>query len=141
MVKRVSTSIFFPISTLYMKRNPPDFIPENRLPVAMFGSVFLPISLFWFGWTSASSVPWIVPTIGSAFFSVSVFLLFQAGLKYVPRCWELSRKSTSTTAVIFLIVTRATLLLSSPVTISSGPWLGRRFHCSVPVHSISHRSL
>ena len=59
----------------------PDFVPENRLPVAMFGSFFLPICLFWFGWTSGSSIPWIVPIVGSAFFSVSVFLLFQAGLK------------------------------------------------------------
>lgn len=49
----------------------------------MFGSIFLPIAMFWFGWTSGSSVPWIVPIIGSAFFTVSVFLLFQAGLKYV----------------------------------------------------------
>ena len=78
-----------------------DFVPEARLPVAMVGSIFLPvcnlayisditahavppqISLFWFGWTSASSIPWIVPIIGSAFFTVGAFLLFQAGLKYV----------------------------------------------------------
>lgn len=61
-----------------------DFIPENRLPVGMVGSFFLPISLFWFGWTSAASIPWIVPIIGSSFFSVAVFSLFQAGLKYAP---------------------------------------------------------
>ena len=57
------------------------FVPEARLPVAMFGAPFLPISLFWFGWTSTASIHWIVPIIGSGFFSVGTFLLFQAGLK------------------------------------------------------------
>lgn len=60
-----------------------DFVPEERLPVAMLGAFFLPISLFWFGWTSFPGINWIVPIIGSAFFSAGTFLLFQAGLKYV----------------------------------------------------------
>lgn len=47
----------------------------------MVGAVFLPISMFWFGWTGTSGVHWIVPIIGSAFFSFGTFLLFQAGLK------------------------------------------------------------
>ncbi|KIP10144.1 hypothetical protein PHLGIDRAFT_274100 [Phlebiopsis gigantea 11061_1 CR5-6] len=38
---------------------------------------------FWFGRTSGASVPWIVPIIASSFFTVSVFLLFQAGLNYL----------------------------------------------------------
>jgi hypothetical protein len=42
--------------------------PELRLPPAILGAVFLPISLFWFGWTTYSSVHWIVPIIGSVFF-------------------------------------------------------------------------
>lgn len=42
--------------------------PEFRLPPAMPAAFLLPISLFWFGWTTYSSVHWIVPIIGSAFF-------------------------------------------------------------------------
>jgi DHA1 family multidrug resistance protein-like MFS transporter len=51
----------------------------------MVGAVLLPISLFWFGWTanSAPAIHWIVPIIASAFYSIGVFGLFQAGLKYV----------------------------------------------------------
>ncbi|GJE85841.1 MFS general substrate transporter [Phanerochaete sordida] len=64
-----------------------NFIPENRLPVAMVGAIFLPISLFWFGWTSSSSINFIVPIIGSAFFSAGVFLLFQAALNYLSDCY------------------------------------------------------
>ena len=49
----------------------------------MIGGIFLPASLFWFGWTSGSNIHWISPIIASAFFLSGVYLLFQAGLKYV----------------------------------------------------------
>jgi hypothetical protein len=51
--------------------------PEYRLYGAMVGSVGLPISLFWFAWTSQKSVHWIVPIIGLVPFAwgnISVFL-------------------------------------------------------------------
>ena len=56
--------------------------PEARLPPAIVGSIFLPISLFWFGWTARESVHWIVPIIGSSFFSIGGLLLFNAILNY-----------------------------------------------------------
>lgn len=58
--------------------------PELRLPVAMIGSFFIPICLFWFGWSARSSVHWIMPIIGSAIFPVGAFLLFSAVLNYLP---------------------------------------------------------
>lgn len=47
----------------------------------MVGSIFLPISMFWFGWTGTSGVHWISPIIASAFYCIGTYLLFQAGLK------------------------------------------------------------
>jgi DHA1 family multidrug resistance protein-like MFS transporter len=49
----------------------------------MWGAFLLPISLFWFGWSSqyAPQVHWIVPIIATGFYSLGVFGLFQAGLK------------------------------------------------------------
>ncbi|TFY69818.1 hypothetical protein EVJ58_g189 [Rhodofomes roseus] len=64
-----------------------NFTPEDRLPPAMVGAFCLPISLFWFGWTASSSIPWIVPIIGSSFFSIGTFLLFNAGLNYLQDCY------------------------------------------------------
>ena len=58
------------------------FVPEDRLPPAMIGALCLPVSLFWFGWTSAASVPWILPILASGLFCGGTFLLFQAGIKY-----------------------------------------------------------
>jgi DHA1 family multidrug resistance protein-like MFS transporter len=57
--------------------------PEKRLPPACVGGFFIPICLFMFGWTSRSDVHWIVPIIGSSFFAVGSFLLFQAVLNYL----------------------------------------------------------
>jgi DHA1 family multidrug resistance protein-like MFS transporter len=57
--------------------------PEKRLIPAMVGCWFVPICLFWFGWTSRESIHWIVPIVGSAFFGVASFTLFQAVLPYL----------------------------------------------------------
>jgi hypothetical protein len=51
--------------------------PEHRLYGAMVGSIGLPVSLFWFAWTSQKSVHWIVPIIGLipfAWGNISVFI-------------------------------------------------------------------
>jgi MFS transporter, DHA1 family, multidrug resistance protein len=60
-----------------------DIRPEARLPVAFVGAFCLPICLFMFGWTARPDVHWIVPIIGTAFFSVGAFCLFMAVLTYI----------------------------------------------------------
>ncbi|KAF2472291.1 benomyl/methotrexate resistance protein [Lindgomyces ingoldianus] len=57
--------------------------PEKRLPPAMVGAFFVPICLFWFGWSARPSIHWIMPIIGSGFFSIAAFLLFNAVLPYL----------------------------------------------------------
>lgn len=57
--------------------------PEKRLPPAMVGGFFAPICLFWFGWSARPSIHWIMPIVGSGFFSVAAFLLFNTVLPYL----------------------------------------------------------
>jgi len=57
--------------------------PEKRLPPACVGAFAIPICLFWFGWTSRESIHWIVPIVGSGFFTVGAFLLFNSVLNYL----------------------------------------------------------
>lgn len=57
--------------------------PEARLPMAIVGSAFIPIGLFWFAWTNGNNVHWIVPIIGSAFFAVGIVLVFLSLLNYL----------------------------------------------------------
>ena len=42
--------------------------PEYQLPPSILGGLLIPVGLFWFGWTTYSSIHWIVPIIGSALF-------------------------------------------------------------------------
>jgi DHA1 family multidrug resistance protein-like MFS transporter len=57
--------------------------PEKRLMPAMVGCFFVPITLFWFGWSSRVSIHWIMPIIGSSFFGIAAFTLFNAVLPYL----------------------------------------------------------
>ncbi|TKX19019.1 MFS transporter-like protein 165 [Elsinoe australis] len=56
--------------------------PEKRLIPAMVGGFAIPICLFWFGW-SAGRTHWIVPIIGSGWFSLGAFCLFNSILSYL----------------------------------------------------------
>ena len=56
--------------------------PEKRLGAACVGSFLIPICLFWFGW-SAGNTHWIMPIIGSAWFSVAALILFNSVLNYL----------------------------------------------------------
>jgi len=60
-----------------------DLKPELRLPPACVGGFCIPICLFWFGWTSREGVHWIVPIIGTMFFTFGAYLLFNAVLNYI----------------------------------------------------------
>ena len=58
--------------------------PEARLTACFVGCWCIPICLFWFGWTSRADIHWIVPIIGSSFFSFGCFLIFNGILNYLP---------------------------------------------------------
>ncbi|TQS33095.1 hypothetical protein Golomagni_06572, partial [Golovinomyces magnicellulatus] len=58
--------------------------PEERLPPCFIGAFCIPICLFWFGWSARPSIHWIMPIIGSGWFAIGAFLLFQAILNYLP---------------------------------------------------------
>ncbi|CAK7266641.1 hypothetical protein SEPCBS119000_002133 [Sporothrix epigloea] len=57
--------------------------PEARLPLTVIGSFLLPIGLFWFAWTNAAPVHWIVPIIGSSFFAAGLVLVFLSLFNYL----------------------------------------------------------
>ncbi|GMG44379.1 unnamed protein product [Aspergillus oryzae var. brunneus] len=57
--------------------------PEGRLYFTCAESILLPIGLFWFGWTSFSSVPWIVPTIAVGCSTIGIFSIYLAAFNYL----------------------------------------------------------
>jgi MFS transporter, DHA1 family, multidrug resistance protein len=46
---------------------------EHRLVPALFATMLLPAGLFWFGWTSESSIHWIVSIIGITTYATGMF--------------------------------------------------------------------
>jgi hypothetical protein len=63
--------------------------PEYRLPPAMFGAPLITIGLLWFGWTTYSSVHWIVPIIGSAFFGAGTIMIFSGVFTFLVDAYPL----------------------------------------------------
>ncbi|KAF2856096.1 MFS general substrate transporter [Plenodomus tracheiphilus IPT5] len=82
----IAAAIIFAWNYYYLEKQFDDagnVEPEKRLMPAMVGCFFVPICLFWFGWSSRASIHWIVPIIGSSFFGIASFALFNAVLPYL----------------------------------------------------------
>ncbi|KAJ4367532.1 GTPase-activating protein [Neocucurbitaria cava] len=82
----ITAAVLFAWSFFYLEKqfdSNGNIEPEKRLIPAMVGCFFVPICLFWFGWSARSDIHWIVPIIGSSFFGVAAFTLFQAVLPYL----------------------------------------------------------
>lgn len=57
--------------------------PEGRLYFSCIESALMPIGLFWFGWTSFPSIPWIVPTLAVSCSTMGVFSIYLAVFNYL----------------------------------------------------------
>lgn len=57
--------------------------PEGRLFFACVESILMPIGLFWFGWTSFPSIPWIVPTLAVGCATMGIFSIYLATFNYL----------------------------------------------------------
>jgi hypothetical protein len=56
--------------------------PEYRLPPLLVASPYISISLFWYGWSIQEKAHWIVPIIGTAFFSLGMMPAFVSHRSY-----------------------------------------------------------
>ncbi|KIP12654.1 hypothetical protein PHLGIDRAFT_123755 [Phlebiopsis gigantea 11061_1 CR5-6] len=50
--------------------------PEFRIPALIFGSFFVPVGLFWYGWSAQAEIHWIMPIIGSGIFGFGMMTTF-----------------------------------------------------------------
>jgi multidrug resistance protein len=57
--------------------------PEGRLYFACVESALLPLGLFWFGWTSFSTIPWIVPALALGCALIGIFSIYLAVFNYL----------------------------------------------------------
>ncbi|KAL1989214.1 hypothetical protein VTN96DRAFT_3761 [Rasamsonia emersonii] len=57
--------------------------PEGRLYFACIESILMPAGLFWFGWTSFTSIPWIVPALAVGCATMGIFSIYLAVFNYL----------------------------------------------------------
>lgn len=106
------------------KMSKPDFKPEMVLPPSFFGAFALPVCLFMYAWTARESVHWIVPIVGSGFFTISIITIFNPMLNYLGMIYPmysasvyagnaLFRASFGVVFPLFVSVERSQLLFKS----------------------------
>ena len=63
-------------------------VPEYRLPLANIGAVFLPVSLFWFGWTVEYGLTWPIPLAATLLFGGAQVSIFNTVQNYYIDSFE-----------------------------------------------------
>ncbi|OGM42746.1 MFS transporter [Aspergillus bombycis] len=84
------------------KKTPHPTRPENRLWFAMLGAPFIPIGLFWMGWTDYSHISIWSPIIASAVFGFGTITVFISSYMYVIDSYDIYAAS----ALGFMTVSR-----------------------------------
>ncbi|KAF2202184.1 putative MFS multidrug transporter [Delitschia confertaspora ATCC 74209] len=57
--------------------------PEFRVPMMIPASLFVPVGLFWYGWSAQARVHWVMPNIGATIFSFGIIVGFQCIQTYL----------------------------------------------------------
>ncbi|KAI2945115.1 hypothetical protein CBS147321_4053 [Aspergillus niger] len=70
------------------KEKPGKPIPEARLYTSIIGSLLFTGGLFWYGWASFPSVPWIVPTLGIGATGIGIYSIYMAVVNYLTDAYE-----------------------------------------------------
>lgn len=69
---RVSNKIY----TYLAAKNGGKGKPEMRIPALIFGSLFVPVGLFWYGWSAQAKAHFMMPIIGTAIFGFGLMTSF-----------------------------------------------------------------
>ncbi|KAI5299074.1 hypothetical protein KEM56_003545 [Ascosphaera pollenicola] len=88
--------------------------PEMRLPLMIIFSCILPISFFWYGWTTDKEVFWLVPIIGMVPFSIGVVGIWMPIQTYVIDCYPQYAASANAALACARSVVGACLPIAGP---------------------------
>ncbi|WVQ79707.1 hypothetical protein IAT38_001807 [Cryptococcus sp. DSM 104549] len=79
--------------------SPPE--PERRLELCVISGISLVISMFWFGWTSYSSIHWISPVLAGGLIGVATLGMFVSLFNYIIDVYLWSAASALAVATVF----------------------------------------
>lgn len=89
--------------------------PEISLYMAMFGGPFVPIGLFWMGWTAKLEISFWSPLIASAFFGFSTLCVFVSGYQYVADSFEKHSASALSSLQMLRLVAAGVMAIISQI--------------------------
>ncbi|KAJ5689118.1 hypothetical protein N7462_003510 [Penicillium macrosclerotiorum] len=96
------------------QRNNGKFEPEMRLPAMIFYACFLPISFFWYGWTTDKDVHWIAPIIGMMPFGFGMMGIYLPIQTYIIDSYPAYAASANATLTTSRSLVGALLPLAGP---------------------------
>jgi len=73
--------------------------PEMRIPALIVGSLFIPVGLFWYGWSAQAKIHWIMPIIGTGIFGFGLMTCFLPITLYLVDSFTYAASVTSATNV------------------------------------------
>ena len=96
------------------RRNNGTSKPEFRLPLANIGSVFIPLSLFWFAWTIESRQHWVVTILSTVFFGIGQVCIMNSVQNYYVDAFSKYAASAIAAGAVFRSVVGGIVPLFAP---------------------------
>jgi len=88
--------------------------PEYRLPPLIPGSLFIPIGLFWYGWSVEGHVHWIMPIIGTLWVGFGMLATFMPIQTYLVDAYVQHAASAIAANTVLRSLVGAFLPLAGP---------------------------
>jgi multidrug resistance protein len=88
--------------------------PEMRLPDCIYFAFLLPVSFFWYGWTTHYHTHWIVPILGLVPFGIGIVGIWQPIQAYIIDAYLQFAASGLAAFTVFRSVVAAFLPLAGP---------------------------
>ncbi|EAW12401.1 MFS transporter [Aspergillus clavatus NRRL 1] len=96
------------------KRNNGVAEPEFRMPPLIPGSLFVPIGLFWYGWSVERQLHWMIPIIGTGFVGFGILAAFLSTQTYLVDAFSEHAASVTASMTVIRSLAGAFLPLAGP---------------------------
>jgi len=95
--------------------------PEERLRLAMIGTWFVPISLFWLAWTTYSAVSIWPALVSQVFFGIGILCCFISSYQYIIDAYlSTAASALSTLTLVRYPISGAAVMFTGPMFTSLG---------------------
>ncbi|KAF1809713.1 putative MFS multidrug transporter [Eremomyces bilateralis CBS 781.70] len=88
--------------------------PEYRIPPLIPGAAFVPVGLFWYGWSIEKEIHWIMPIVGTGFVGVGMIAVMMTVSTYLVDAFTTHAASATAANTVFRSLGGAFLPLAGP---------------------------